>query len=79
MVAAGTRCAPSAFLVESFVNMDSSNNPALHPLSPAAEVARVLGNRLRAAIKGRDEVIKLILRLPRLREDDARQGARRID
>ena len=61
MVAAGTRCAPSAFLVESFVNMDSSNNPALHPLSPAAEVARVLGNRLRAAIKGRDEVINLIL------------------
>lgn len=42
--------------------MHSSSIPAaVHPLTPAAEVARILGNRLRASIKGRDEVINLIL------------------
>ncbi|MFN9085815.1 MAG: AAA family ATPase, partial [Acidobacteriota bacterium] len=41
--------------------MDPLSAPAPHPLTPAAEVARVLGSRLRAAIKGRDEVINLIL------------------
>jgi len=42
----------------------SINNSVIfdnHPLSPAAETARVLTNRLRTAIKGRDDVIRLVL------------------
>jgi len=45
------------------INMNTNTSVFLnnHPLSPAAETARVLTSRLRAAIKGRDEVIRLVL------------------
>ena len=43
------------------MSTDTSVSFDNHPLSPAAETARILTSRLRAAIKGRDEVIRLVL------------------
>ena len=43
------------------VNINTSAFFDKHPLVPAVETARVLTGRLRAAVKGRDDVIRLIL------------------
>ena len=43
------------------MNVNTSVISESHPLAPAAETARVLTSRLRTAIKGRDDVIRLVL------------------